>query len=80
MPEERRVSLRIIKTELPEDIKGVCSVCSDGSYLILINQDLDEREQEASFLHEMLHIYHNDFDSDMSIHEIENKRHGMRAV
>lgn len=73
--EERRISLRIIKTELPETVRGAVSDRGNGSYIILINQTLDEKAQAEAFIHEALHIYHNDFESELSLDKLESIRH-----
>ena len=38
-------------------------VCTDdsGVFMVIINANLPEEEQEKAFLHEMLHIYRDDF-------------------
>ena len=73
--EEREIRIRIIKRDLPEAIQGVCKDNGGGSYIVWINQDLDEKGQAEAFIHEALHIYHNDFDKGLTSDEIEKRSH-----
>ena len=46
-----------------------------GAYYIAINEDISPDEQAAAFLHECLHVYHNDFSSGKTVQQIESERH-----
>ena len=47
----------------------------ENYYTIVINENLSEAAQIRTIRHEIAHIAHNDFDSDMPIGEIEAIRH-----
>lgn len=80
MEEKRNIQIQLVKAKMPETFRGVCKDKGEGSYLIILNQDKSEEEQAQSFLHEMLHIYYNDFDSCLDLDELEKIRHGDRAL
>lgn len=60
------------------DFRGV-TLCrfDDGEcyYTIIINENLCETAKQRTLSHELSHIKHNDFFSDLSINEIESLRH-----
>ena len=72
---KRVIQLTITEADFPETTHGV--ICRDGesSYMIVTNKKDSEDQQAASFLHECLHLFHDDFNTEMSVGEIETKRH-----
>lgn len=70
-----KADLTIIKTPLPDKAKGGLFIDQAGEYMVLINSKLPEEEQEAAFVHEMKHLWHDDFNSKLSAGEIEKRRH-----
>ena len=71
---ERNIKIRLITTdELPADVHGMAApLDEDDSYIVVIRED---DEQAASFLHECLHIWHKDFEKNLSVQQIESMRH-----
>ena len=61
---------------MPKSIHGGVTPVDDEQYMIFINADLPEEEQQRAFLHEMLHIWNRDLDSKgESVQEIESRTH-----
>ena len=73
--EDRTVSLRIVRANLPDGVSGMTTKDDDDSYIIFLDDREPEIAQVASFLHECLHIWHKDHDSGMSTGLIEEMRH-----
>jgi Zn-dependent peptidase ImmA (M78 family) len=72
---ERNINIRLIKSELNEGCKGFCSMDTNHDFIILINKTMTEDEQTLAFLHEMLHVWHNDFRKKQDVNELEKIRH-----
>ena len=76
---EERVN--IIYHPLPLSIRGFVTQTFDDNgesfYTICLNTAFNAEVQYRTFRHEIAHIVHNDFDSDMTIGEIEAIRHAM---
>lgn len=74
----RRITMNLHCEPAPETISGV-SVRKKGAgdkYLVLLNSTKSEKQRAASFLHECLHIYHQDHDrEDLTTDQIEAVRH-----
>lgn len=68
------IVLHIGKEKLPQGIHGISSA-EGHHYTILIDSNQRQEEQAAAFLHEMLHIWHGDHESNKSTAEIEEERH-----
>lgn len=71
---KRTVNLTITAEDLPEGVHGTIFATAAG-YYILTNSRETDTEQAAAFLHECLHLYHNDLDAQRSADEIEKDRH-----
>lgn len=73
--EEMEIRLRVVKLRLPASCGG--AVCREpgGGYMIALNADRTAAEQEASFVHEILHIWRGDLDSAEPVQEIEARTH-----
>lgn len=74
----RRIDLRLASVQLPETVPGMSREQQAGEgrekYVVAINEDLCDLERAAAFIHEMLHIYHNDFQDDRPAFEVEKER------
>ena len=74
----REIKIHLFHEHFPVD-GGASMVCTDdsGVFMVIINADLPEEEQEKAFLHEMLHIYNDDFERVLSegIQRIETDAH-----
>ena len=73
--DDRTVTVRIVKTDFPEGGHGMCVQEEDNAFLVLLNDKSTEIKQASAFLHEMLHIWHDDFNSCRPINKIEAERH-----
>lgn len=70
----RELNIHLYTEPLPETVRGVVTE-NQGYYIICINNLLSEEEQQQAFIHEMLHIYNNDFNSGDSVQAIEERTH-----
>ena len=58
----REIKIQLFHEHFPVDSAfGMACLDTSGVYMVIINADLPEAEQEKAFLHEMLHIYRDDF-------------------
>ena len=71
----RTITISIISQNMPEGINGATIKKASDNYIIFLNDNQNQADITASFIHEMLHIYHDDFNSDMTATEIEAVRH-----
>ena len=71
----RRLSITIDEAELPLSVRGECAKDADGRFYVLVNKNLPEPEKALAFLHEALHIWHDDFTSEAPVSAIEAARH-----
>lgn len=65
----------VAEIDLPESINGAITETAAREYTIAIRKGMTEDEKAAAFLHEMLHIYHDDFNSGLKADQIESDRH-----
>ena len=72
---ERKIGIMFKEEKLPGTINGLTVERGKDAYMILLRDDMTETEKAAAFLHEMLHIYHNDHESGKSLDELEKERH-----
>ena len=72
---ERKLSIRLIKTALPDSINGFISGSDADGYIIAINSGLSAEDQECAFIHECLHLWRQDTVKDCSVDEIEREAH-----
>ena len=69
-------SLRLAETELPEGAEGFCLSTKAGEYTIIINQGLTEEKKLEAFIHEMIHLYHEDHENkELTGDQIEARAH-----
>ena len=71
--------IRLFITEMPEGIPGTAVEWKDepGTYQVFIRKQGTDQEQEQAFIHEMLHIWHEDFhphERDIVEMEMERKK------
>ena len=72
---KRVVQLTITEADFPETVHGFLARDGENSYMIITNKKDSKDQQAASFLHECLHLFHDDFNSDLSVDAIETERH-----
>lgn len=73
----RTITIHIQGAELPEDVNSLLFSKRPGEYSILTNTKKTEKEQAANFLHECLHIYHEDMETEnpADADQLERIRH-----
>ena len=72
----RDITIKLYRAELPETIRGFSHQNRNGSYLIFLNSTDSQERQTATFLHECLHIFHEDHNNtDLTASQIEAIRH-----
>ena len=72
---DRTITIRIVTENLPNGIRGATAMKEKDRFVVLLNGDQDDPETVGSFVHEMLHIYHGDFESGLPVDQIEATRH-----
>lgn len=72
---KRNVQLTICRDALPPGIHGIITTTGTDNYIIVTNQQETESQQAAAFLHECLHLFHDDLNGSDSADEIEAARH-----
>lgn len=75
----RDITIKLYRAELPESIHGFSHMNRNGSYLIVLDSTDSQERQTATFLHECLHIFHEDHTNEdltaSQIAQIEAIRH-----
>ena len=71
----REWHLKVIEADLP--VKGCCCPWDEDfkEYRIFINKNLPDQEKIRTFIHEMLHLYNNDFEQGEDVVSIESRTH-----
>lgn len=84
--EVRKINLTIITTDefQGDNIRGVCSYRGNESgyddYIILMNGNCSDDQQALTFIHEMLHVWHEDHKQEnLNVNMIEAVRHEEQA-
>lgn len=77
MKRDIRIDLRT--AALPHSFNGATvydetAAGAGDEYLVMLNDTKDTKRQAAAFLHEALHIYHEDFKATRPVAEIEAER------
>ena len=75
----RNIRTRLFTTtQIPDSFNaatvGQTATGDQENYLTFINPGCEDLKRTAAFLHEMLHIYHNDFIDERPVEEIEADR------
>ena len=60
------------EVDLPYDVKAMTSPSPDGVYNIYINAKLTYEARRKAYLHELRHIWREDFASDNPVAELED--------
>ena len=72
----RDITIKLYRAELPETIRGFSRLNRNGIYQIFLNSTDSQERQTATFLHECLHIFHEDHSNeDLTASQIEAIRH-----
>lgn len=72
---DRKAQLTIKTAPLPEKVRGLLQQTGGNTYTIYINSELSDDDQAAAFLHEALHLYHDDTNRKDPADAIEQERH-----
>lgn len=73
---KRNVQLTICRDALPPGMHGaIVATGAVNHYIIVTNQQETESQQAAAFLHECLHLFHDDLNRGGSVDKIEAARH-----
>jgi hypothetical protein len=65
----KAVITRLVK--LPTSVKGISHENADGTYTVLLNEDLNLEQQREAFEHELSHIDQGENDSIVCADELE---------
>lgn len=72
---EREFNIRVFREHLPAGAHGMAAPDNDG-YMIVVNADESPDKQAETFLHEMLHIWNDDFNDPVgNVQVIEARTH-----
>ena len=72
---EEFLKLRLIWAELPRSVHGMSTRDGD-TYTVVINAADDPDQQQAAYIHELLHIWHHDHDkTGADVDRLEAERH-----
>lgn len=72
----RKINLTI--NTLPLPAHGAVAKTGPDQYAIFIDSEQEPLEQAAAFLHEALHLWQRDFDTDTSADVIEARTHHLQ--
>ena len=72
--ERRQFKIDLATAPLPEKVDAVSVETDSGNYIVCLNSEKPSDNQTAGFLHEMLHIFHDDFNSPEPVANIEADR------
>lgn len=72
---DRKITLTIKSAPLPPAINAATLKSGIDNYFVVLNGEKNDDEQTAGLLHEMLHVWHRDFDSPEPADSIERNRH-----
>ena len=71
---QRNIEIRVITGLLPDSIHAAATTEGADRYTVVINENATQDEKAAGFLHECLHIWHNDFKEGQQITKLEKQR------
>ena len=72
---KRRMTVTLERVTLPEEIKAFTRMTGPEEYSVFISDQLTELEAARAWLHEMLHLWHDDFSRAEDLDRIEAERH-----
>ena len=67
------IRLQVHEADLPATVHGITGLeeGTPSAYTVVINSGLEEEEKTLAFIHEMLHIWHSDFSSNLPASTLE---------
>ena len=72
---DRKITISLHSRKLPPTVTAATQEKGRDDYIIILNGDKTGDEQTAGLLHEVLHIWHRDFDSSDPADKTEQIRH-----
>lgn len=57
----KKINVQVYRAKMPESIHGTVTEDQAGKHMILINSEDSPDGQACAFLHEMLHLWNDDF-------------------
>lgn len=72
--DKTQIIINLRREPLPDGLRSIVKEDAPGKYEIFLNANKGKAEQAAGFIHECLHIYHNDTSSPDDTGEIEQQR------
>ena len=76
MDNDRTITITL--RTIPKDVQGIDAATMEtgnDQYSIIIGEKQSKQEEAGLFLHEMLHIFYDDFKSDLPVPVLETIRH-----
>ena len=70
---QRHFNIDLMQVDFNGGVNAATIKRGDG-HAIVMNKSLDDKHQAAAFLHEMLHLYHNDNEYQGNIYQLEQER------
>ena len=65
----------VITVSMPGGVPGAVSLADDGSYIMLLNANKDDKQRRCAYKHECMHIECDDLYSSESVGDIECRTH-----
>ena len=72
---DRKITISLHSRPLPQATRAAIQKTGDDDFIICLNSEMTDDEQAAGLLHDVLHIWHRDFDSLQPADRIEHDRH-----
>lgn len=70
-----KYDINFVISDIIKPFKALATVNDDNTYTIIITPDMSYDDKIKSVLHELDHIFYDDFHSELSADEIEQLRH-----
>lgn len=64
------MDVRTVLCDMPTTVKAY-TICKDGYFTVILNQNLTHEQNVESYLHELKHIQNGDFDKRCNVNMIE---------
>lgn len=64
------MDIRTVLCDMPATVKAY-TICKDGYFTVVLNQNLSHEQNMASYLHELKHIQNGDFEKKCNVNMIE---------
>ena len=71
----QKFNIFIVISDIIKPLKALATINDDNTYTIVIKPDMTDEDKIKAVLHELDHIFQDDFHSDLPADEIERIRH-----